>query len=646
MAAKLENTPAGEGGAALPHPDVELRATTADTIPPTSLKQLFASAGASVYVLSTDAELVDTVRRAGGQHYPVADVSEWSELELGVQTQRCGIAVLDADLLGAALIARINALAAHSRRVVVLVAAQRAVAQTLMNLLSDRKIHRLLIKPPALGITRLLIESAVNRWLQLRELANAAGDSDLPDTSAPRSKRVPLWVFATAGAALVAGVLAVVMLPSWWWGAEGPEAPSPAPAVVTTSTAPERVEAAAVHSEPPLPEQPRFADLLARAEQAFGAGRLSSPTGDNALDYYLVILAAEPEEPAARAGLGRVIEALFMQAEEALLADQPDAAAAALDHVRRADPSSSRLTFLEAQLARARVAAAPPVRPPSTPARQTTESQPAAATTPPTANTPSVDVGAELVASARQKLESGDIDTAAVLAAEAARLGATPAQLATLNAGIASARAERTTQRHEESLAVAASRIDSGALIAPEDDSALHHLTQLQSEAPDLAGLAGAWNRWRTAVVADVERALEARDWGRAEATLTALQRAPQGDRAAEPLRAELAYGRRQEEYLATAVPATELALIERVPVSYPPQELQRGIEGWVDIEFIVDREGRTRDLTVVAAEPRGRFDQAALTALRQYRYRPFEADGRVFERRVRLRTRFEVQQR
>jgi TonB family protein len=183
-----------------------------------------------------------------------------------------------------------------------------------------------------------------------------------------------------------------------------------------------------------------------------------------------------------------------------------------------------------------------------------------------------------------------------------------------------------------------------GALVAPDGDSALHYLTQLQNEAPELDGLAAGWNRWRTAVVVDVERMLATHDWTRAETTLAALQRAPQGDRAAASLRAELEYGKRQEQYLTTAAPSTELTLVERKAVVYPSDALDRGIEGWVEVEFIVDTAGRTRDLTVVAAEPRGRFDEAALTALREYRYRPFELDGRVYERRVRLRTRFALQ--
>jgi TonB family protein len=611
------------------------------------MKELFAASGASIFVLSRDAELVDTVRRSGGKHYPVTDVSEWMELELAVDTQRCGIALLDADLLGANLLTRIAALERHSRRLVVLVAAQRAAAQTLMSLLSDRKIHRLLIKPPALGITRLLIESGVNRWLQLRELANAAGDTELSNLGAAPSRgpRMPVSLLMTAGAALLVGVLAVIFVPSLW-RAESPEQGSPAPtaAVADTTPAPEPVAPApdTPAADTPAAEPPRFADLIARAEQAFGAGRLASPTGDNALDYYLVILAAEPTETTARAGLGRVIDSLFMQAEEALLADRHDAAAAALEHVRRADPASSRLAFLDTQLERARVAAARPVQTPAP--RQTTPAAPPPAATSPAADAPTVDVAGELLASARQKLESSDPNAAAVLAAEASRLGADRAELARLNREITATRTAQTSQRHAEWLALAASKTDSGALVAPDGDSALHYLTQLQNEAPELDGLAAGWNRWRTAVVVDVERMLATHDWTRAETTLAALQRAPQGDRAAASLRAELEYGKRQEQYLTTAAPSTELTLVERKAVVYPSDALDRGIEGWVEVEFIVDTAGRTRDLTVVAAEPRGRFDEAALTALREYRYRPFELDGRVYERRVRLRTRFALQ--
>jgi len=77
----------------------------------------------------------------------------------------------------------------------------------------------------------------------------------------------------------------------------------------------------------------------------------------------------------------------------------------------------------------------------------------------------------------------------------------------------------------------------------------------------------------------------------------------------------------------------------------YPAGALERGVEGWVDLEFIVDRDGRPRNLLVMQASPVGRFDAAALDAVRQYRYAPFEKDRRVYERLVRVRVRFQMQQ-
>ncbi len=102
----------------------------------------------------------------------------------------------------------------------------------------------------------------------------------------------------------------------------------------------------------PSPADP-LADYRAKAALALEEGRLAEPAGDNALDHYFSILALAPADQGARAGVSAVVEILFTRAEEALLADSLEAAAAALDHVRRADPASSRLAFLDAQLARA-----------------------------------------------------------------------------------------------------------------------------------------------------------------------------------------------------------------------------------------------------------------------------------------------------
>jgi TonB family protein len=116
---------------------------------------------------------------------------------------------------------------------------------------------------------------------------------------------------------------------------------------------------------------------------------------------------------------------------------------------------------------------------------------------------------------------------------------------------------------------------------------------------------------------------------------------APGGAATAGPLREQLETERLQTQYLAAASPASELNLLEAPAAVYPPDALRQNIHGWVELEFVVDRTGRPKNPAVVAAEPIGRFDQAALAAVAKYRYAPFVRGLHVYERRVRLRLRF-----
>ena len=648
----------------------------AETVPPMSFKNLLSAGGVNIFVLSIDTELIDTVQRACGEHYSVFPVRHWDELELAVEAGRCGIALLDAQLLGNHLLARIKALQAHSSRVVTLAAAERSIAQDLMGFLSDRSIHRLLIKPPALGITRLLIESAVNRCFQLRESAlddDSASELRPRTISVRRSTPMPAWVLVGTAVALAAGV-AVAALSGWWLSS--PEERSSL-----------RVAAVAASEEQSRAAQPgeQFAELLSRAEQAVRAGRLAAPPGHNALDDYLTILEAEPTQEVAREQLGRIVDALFAQAEEALLANAPDAAAAALAGIRRADPTNDRLALLDAQLERSRSVAAssrqvagaaetslpaPAVSadglqsalsaaesteldsllsiaalrlrrgqlldPPGDSAQEYIDRATQLGIDDTRLTAIRTELAAALVGAAHVALDRADFAVAEAMVAAAQGLGAEPEALASLERALAA-----TQEQYAGWLAAAERRLQTGALLEPAGDSAIDNLVKLQSAAPDFDGLGAAWEEFVAAASSGVQAAIATRNWRLAETTLAALQQAPRGSTVAAPLMELLEAGRLQEQYLATAVPASELTLLESVPPKYPADAQRRNVEGWVELEFVVDAAGRPKDLVVMQAEPQGRFERPAIAAVEQYRYAPFERNGRVFERRVRLRVRF-----
>ena len=78
-------------------------------------------------------------------------------------------------------------------------------------------------------------------------------------------------------------------------------------------------------------------------------------------------------------------------------------------------------------------------------------------------------------------------------------------------------------------------------------------------------------------------------------------------------------------------------------PVDRP---LTRGRDpaGWVELSFVVGIDGRTRDITVVSAGPADHYEDAALAAVRRWRFEPAREEGRAVERRTAVRLRFEPQ--
>ena len=80
-----------------------------------------------------------------------------------------------------------------------------------------------------------------------------------------------------------------------------------------------------------------------------------------------------------------------------------------------------------------------------------------------------------------------------------------------------------------------------------------------------------------------------------------------------------------------------------RINPDYPPRAQQRGIEGYVIVQFTITATGTVKDAIVVEAMPRGMFDDAALKAIARWRYNPKVENGTAVER-VGIRTRLTFQ--
>jgi protein TonB len=91
-------------------------------------------------------------------------------------------------------------------------------------------------------------------------------------------------------------------------------------------------------------------------------------------------------------------------------------------------------------------------------------------------------------------------------------------------------------------------------------------------------------------------------------------------------------------------VAASTLQIARSSPPVFPVTARERGISGWVDLQFVVNTDGSVSDVFVTGAKPAGYFEQAAVDAVRNWRYKPILREGQAVRRRTRLHLRFALQ--
>ena len=82
-----------------------------------------------------------------------------------------------------------------------------------------------------------------------------------------------------------------------------------------------------------------------------------------------------------------------------------------------------------------------------------------------------------------------------------------------------------------------------------------------------------------------------------------------------------------------------------RVNPQYPIRAADRGIQGWVEVQFTISAAGTVKDPVVVDAKPATIFNRAALRAIRKWKYSPKIEEGVAVDRPdVRVRLHFNLE--
>ncbi|AKS43305.1 M56 family metallopeptidase [Wenzhouxiangella marina] len=92
--------------------------------------------------------------------------------------------------------------------------------------------------------------------------------------------------------------------------------------------------------------------------------------------------------------------------------------------------------------------------------------------------------------------------------------------------------------------------------------------------------------------------------------------------------------------------PLTGGELRQRVEPDFPRSARRRGVNGLVELEFLVDSRGRVQDIDVIDERPLGwDFGEAAQEAIAQWRFEPYRRGEAAVERRVRVEVEFDLAQ-
>jgi TonB family protein len=605
---------------------------------------------ACLVVLSGDKAFVENLERLGAPR-EVRSVTQEAELARMLRDTTAGVALIDTDAVTRSPLDRLTArLKLQFPQLVLIVVGNQRDQSALADQVARGTVYRFLLKPTNSQRLKVSLDTA---WLR-HEDGEALIEHGQGPTDGAFTKAVPWLIAAGVLVVTVGGGFAVrkLMMPS---------------------AADSQAAAQAV------PPENGLENLLARADAALAGGAY-----ENAADLYRDAQRVAPGDPRVAEGLNRVVRRVLAAAQTQLLDRHLDRAQQLAKEAVALEPDNPQVGQLVAQISAAQDHAAPAPAAPQGPASGPAPRPPEArADTDGRAHArleehlrhaqelmaqghllePAQD-NARLVlrqakelapndpkvrqlqrslldlvlAEARKAIAAGHGDDVDRYFAPAMELGARSEDISDLTQRARAASAHNDA--NDKLASLFNDRLQQGKILEPAADSAKFYLAQLQHSDPNGAATQIARMALGSRLLAEAQSAVRHQDVPSAKRWLGEARDAGVDATSLANVEAEL-----QASQTPAAGPAkgqqVQLVLVRHPDPDYPSAARGR-VSGTVVVQFTVHKDGTTGEFAIVDSQPVGVFEQAAIDAVRKWKYRPpIAKDGTATEVRSQLTMQF-----
>lgn len=647
----------------------------------------------SLVVLTHDVELLQTLRAVATEHQ-ISTVGAEADLAAHLLEDHAGVAVLDTAALTSPIAQLTERLKTQFPDLVLVVAGNLNDQSALAAQITTGMVYRFLHKPVSEQRVRLFVNAAWRRHgVEHAEIIEAtASNLRKPVWLPPQpTKKNLIWIGAAASGVLV---LAVAI---WLFTRTSDE----------SSGAHSSVPGAAQLPVSAATNDAQLEKLLARADEALKRGALVSPAGENAVELYRQALKRKTDDPRASLGLERVMDQLLTAAEKALLEDRTDDAAKLTDIARSVQPDHVRVAFLTTQigkererllLAQARQAAARGkveeaiavldrasltggsstsiaearnelaqkkvdervgdflrrasdrirrgalVEPAQDNARFFIESARAIAPNDTDVRQAQRQLADRIVTLARNAITAGNVDEADKWIEAAGESGVGRDDINSLTRDLARTRIAVRADAMAKLSQSFNQRLTQGRLVEPANDSAKFYLAQLTQAEANHPSTQLARQALTAKLLDEARGAVSRQDFAAARRWMSEARDVGADESGTAAIERDITSAQAKANQANEIISATAVQRTRYFPPEYPTAAREQGSSGWVDVIFTVRSDGTVGDVTVAGAEPAGIFEQAAMSAVRKWRYEPVRHDGRAVDQRVRIRIRFAME--